>query len=157
MKFKYLGIIAIGLLVSCTQPQQEIKLKALDNFFDRLLQNSVKVKQCLKYEDCPEWDGNPDTKVYYDLMKGQNGTGKVETDFNWNLHLYTCHLNELLDSINGKGHFEKLALISAKDGMIPCPIGVNPHWDYDWEEHIIKFRDTKEAKRQLGRGLKGQG
>ena len=43
MKFKYLGIIAIGLLVSCTQPQQEIKLKALDNFFDRLLQNSEKI------------------------------------------------------------------------------------------------------------------
>jgi len=144
MKFKYLGIIAIGLLISCAQqPQQKIELKALDEFFKRLGQNSVKVKQCLKYEDCPEWDGNPDTKVYYDLMKGQNGTGKVETNFNWNLHLYTCHQNELLDSINGKGHFEKLALISAKDGMIPCPIGVNPHWDYDWEEHIIKFRDTK--------------
>ena len=29
MKFKYLGIIAIGLLVSCTQPQQEIKLKVI--------------------------------------------------------------------------------------------------------------------------------
>ena len=31
-------------------------------------------KQCLKYEDCPEWDGDPDTKVYYDLMKLNNGT-----------------------------------------------------------------------------------
>ena len=146
MKFKYLGIIAIGLLVSCTQPQQEIKLKALDNFFDRLLQNSEKVEKM-------DWQ----TKVYYDLIwKPEGKVYKVETDFNYQVHIYLCHRNREYDSINGKGHFEKLALISAKDGMIPCPIGVNPHWEYDWEEHIIKFRDTKEVKRQLGRGLKGQ-
>ena len=35
-------------------------------------------KQCLSYKECPEWDGNPDTKVFYDLNKGSNGTGKVE-------------------------------------------------------------------------------
>ena len=146
MKFKYLGIIAIGLLVSCTQPQQEIKLKALDNFFDRLLQNSEKVEKI-------DWQ----TKVYYDLIwKPEGKVYKVETDFNYQVHIYLCHRNREYDTINGKGHFEKLALISAKDGMIPCPIGVNPHWEYDWEEHIIKFRDTKEVKRQLGRGLKGQ-
>ena len=34
-------------------------------------------KRCLKYEDCPVWDGNPDTKVYYDLMKLKNGTGVI--------------------------------------------------------------------------------
>jgi hypothetical protein len=97
-------------------------------------------KQCLSYAECPEWNGNPDTKVYYDLMKGQNGTGKVETDFNWNLHLYTCQTNKNLDRINGKGSFEKRAIESAKDGWIPCPINVNPHWAYDWESHILKFR-----------------
>ena len=71
MKFKYLGIIAIGLLVSCTQPQQEIKLKALDNFFDRLLQNSEKVEKI-----------NWATKVYYDLIwKPEGKEYKVETDF----------------------------------------------------------------------------
>ena len=145
MKFKYLGIIAIGLLISCAQqPRQEIELKALDEFFKRLGQNSVKVKQCLKYEDCPEWDGNPDTKVYYDLMKLKNGTGVIaKSDFNWNVHLYTCHINELLDSINGEGAFERLAILSAEDGMIPCPINVNPHWSYDCEEHIVKFRNAK--------------
>jgi hypothetical protein len=98
-------------------------------------------KQCLKYEDCPEWDGNADTKVYYDLMKLKNGTGIIaKSDFNWNVHLYSCHQNELLDSINGKGAFERLAIISAKNGMIPCPIGVNPHWSYDWELHILKAK-----------------
>ena len=97
-------------------------------------------KQCLSYAECPEWNGDPDTKVYYDLMKGQNGTGKVETDFNWNLHLYTCQTNKNLDSINGEGSFEKRAIESAKDGWIPCPINVNPHWAYDWESHILKFR-----------------
>ena len=59
----------------------------------------------------------------------------VETDFNYQVHIYLCHRNREYDTINGKGHFEKLALISAKDGMIPCPIGVNPHWEYDWEEY----------------------
>ena len=98
-------------------------------------------KQCLKYEDCPEWDGNPDTKVYYDLMKLPNGTGVIaKSDFNWNVHLYLCHQNKLLDSINGEGAFERLAILSAKDGMIPCPIGDNPHWSYDWESHILKAR-----------------
>ena len=94
--------------------------------------------QCLSYEECPNWDGNPDTKVFYDLMKGQNGTGKVETDFNYNLHVYLCYINKELDSINSEGAFEKLAILSAKDGMIPCPINVNPHWSYDWEGHILK-------------------
>ena len=58
-------------------------------------------KQCLSYKECPEWDGNPDTKIFYDLMKLPNGTGKVETDFNWNLHVYLCHINKELDSIKG--------------------------------------------------------
>ena len=98
-------------------------------------------KQCLKYEDCPEWDGNADTKVYYDLMKLKNGTGVIaKSDFNWNVHLYSCHQNELLDSINGEGAFERLAILSAKDGMVPCPIGVNPHWSYDWETHLLKAK-----------------
>ena len=98
-------------------------------------------RQCLSYEECPEWDGNPDTKVFYDLMKLPNGTGKVETDFNWNVHVYLCHQNKLLDSINGEGSFEKRAIQSAKDGMIPCPIVfVNPHWTYDWENHILQHR-----------------
>jgi len=145
MKFRYLGIIVLGLLISCAQqPRQEIELKALDEFFKRLGQNSEKVV-------------NWDTKVYYDLIwKPEGKEYKVETDFNYQVHIYLCHQNKLLDSINGEGAFERLALISAKDGMIPCPIGVHPDWDYDWEEHIIKFKDTKEVKRQLGRGFKGQ-
>ena len=100
-------------------------------------------KQCLKYEDCPVWDGDPDTKVYYDLMKLNNGTGVIaKSDFNWNVHLYLCHQNKLLDSINGEGAFERLAILSAEDGMIPCPIGDNPHWSYDWESHILKAKLT---------------
>ena len=132
MKFRYLGIIVLGLLISCAQqPRQEIELKALDEFFKRLGQNSEKVV-------------NWDTKVYYDLIwKPKGKEYKVETDFNYQVHIYLCHRNREYDSINGKGHFEKLAILSAKDGMIPCPIGVHPDWDYDWEEHIIKFRDTK--------------
>ena len=111
---------------------------------DSDIRNPGRDKQCLSYEECPEWDGNPDTKVYYDLMKLKNGTGVIaKSDFNWNVHLYLCHQNKLLDSINGEGAFERLATISAKDGMIPCPIDNNPHWSYDWEEHIIKFKDTK--------------
>ena len=104
-------------------------------------------KRCLKYEDCPEWDGNPDTKVYYDLMKLNNGTGVIaKSDFNWNVHLYSCNQNKLLDSINGEGAFERLAILSAEDGMIPCPINVNPHWTYDWELHILKARLTRLTK-----------
>ena len=98
-------------------------------------------KLCLKYEDCPVWDGDLDTKVYYDLMKLNNGTGVIaKSDFNWNVHLYLCHQNKLLDSINGEGAFERLAILSADDGMIPCPINVNPHWSYDWESHMIKVK-----------------
>ena len=102
--------------------------------------------QCLSYKECPEWDGNPDTKIFYDLMKLPNGTGKVETDFNWNLHVYLCYINKELDSINGEGSFEKRAIQSAKDGMIPCPINVNPNWTYDWESHILDAR-SKLVKR----------
>jgi len=108
---------------------------------DSDIRNPGKDKRCLKYEDCPEWDGNSDTKVYYDLMKLNNGTGVIaKSDFNWNVHLYTCHQNKLLDSINGEGAFEKLAILSAKDGMIPCPIDTNPHWSYDWELHLLKAK-----------------
>ena len=97
--------------------------------------------RCLKYEDCPDWDGNPDTKVYFDLMKLDNGSGIIaKSDFNWQVHLYSCHLNEMLDSINGEGSFEKRAIASAKAGMVPCPIGVNPHWSYDWELHLLKAK-----------------
>ena len=98
-------------------------------------------KQCLKYEDCPVWDGDPDTKIYYDLMKLPNGTGIIaKSDFNWQVHLYSCNQNELLDSINGKGTFEILAMASAEAGMIPCPVGINPHWSYDWESHILRAK-----------------
>lgn len=147
MKFRYLGIIVLGLLMSCIQqPKQEIELKALDEFWKKLGRESTTEKVI-----------NWDTKVYYDLIwKPKGKEYKVETDFNYQVHIYLCHRNREYDSINGKGHFEKLAILSAKDGMIPCPIGVHPDWDYDWEEHIIKFKDTKEAKRQLGRGFKGQ-
>ena len=97
--------------------------------------------RCLKYEDCPEWDGDADTKVYYDLMKLENGSGIIpKSDFNWNVHLYSCNQNELLDRINGKGTFEILAKASAEDGWVPCPIGVNPHWSYDWETHLLKAK-----------------
>ena len=102
-------------------------------------------KRCLSYKECPEWDGNPDTKVFYDLMKLPNGTGKVETDFNWNLHVYLCYINKNLDSINGEGSFEKRAIQSAKDGWIPCPINVNPNWTYDWESHILEAQ-SKQVK-----------
>ena len=77
-------------------------------------------------------------------MKLKNGSGIIaKSDFNWNVHLYLCHQNKLLDSINGEGAFERLALISAKDGMIPCPIDNNPHLDYDWENHILNARAEK--------------
>jgi len=110
---------------------------------DSYAKNPGEDKRCLKYEDCPVWDGDPDTKIWYDLMKGANGTGKVETDFNWNVHLYLCHQNKLLDSINGKGAFEKLAILSAEDGMIPCPINVNnANWTYDWESHILDQKNS---------------
>ena len=112
--------------------------------------------QCLSYKECPEWDGNPDTKVFYDLMKLPNGTGKVETDFNWNLHVYLCRINKELDSINGEGSFEKRAIQSAKDGMIPCPIVFgNPHWTYDWESHILKAQ-SKQVKLSGPRRPMGQ-
>jgi len=49
----------------------------------------------------------------------------------------------LLDSINGKGAFEKLAILSAEDGMIPCPINVNnANWTYDWESHILDQKNS---------------
>ena len=129
-------LLALAIVVTLT-----IVAKAqTDPYMDSDVRNPGEDKRCLKYEDCPEWDGDPDTKVYYDLMKGQNGTGKVETDFNWNVHLYLCDTNKNLDSINGEGSFEKRAIESAKDGWIPCPINVNPHWAYDWESHILKFR-----------------
>ena len=108
------------------------------SMMDSDLRNPGNDKRCLSYEECPEWDGNPDTKVFYDLNKGSNGTGKVETDFNWNVHVYLCYINKELDSINGEGSFEIRAIQSAKDGMIPCPIGVHPSWDYDWETHILE-------------------
>jgi hypothetical protein len=60
-----------------------------------------------------------------------------------------------LDSINGEGAFERLAILSAKDGMIPCPIGDNPHWSYDWESHIIDQK-SRQVDRDPGpqQGLK---
>jgi hypothetical protein len=67
----------------------------------------------------------------------------------------------MLDSINGKGSFEKRAIQSAKDGWIPCPIGVNPHWSYDWELHILKAKLKKltmlwpKDLGQMGRQLAG--
>ena len=125
-----------------------------DPGMDSDARNPGKDKQCLKYEECPEWDGNPDTKVFYDLNKGSNGTGKVETDFNWNLHVYLCHTNKNLDSINGEGSFEKRAIQSAKDGWIPCPINVNPHWAYDWESHILKARSEQAKTLDPGPGTR---
>ena len=144
--FGFIVFMAVGL----SQAQAQIEL--LDEYgrevgmdYDGV--NPGNDKQCLSYKECPEWDGNPDTKVFYDLMKLPNGTGKVETDFNWNLHVYLCHINKELDSINGEGSFEKRAIQSAKDGMIPCPIVFpNPHWTYDWESHILDAR-SKQVKR----------
>ncbi len=140
------AFICLFLLLNCTsKPQQEQGLGAMDRFWDILGgKKPDEDKQCLKYEDCSEWDGNPDTKVYYDLMKLDNGSGVIaKSDFNWNVHLYLCHQNKLLDSINGEGAFEKLAILSAKDGMIPCPININnPNWDYDWESHILDQKNS---------------
>ena len=143
--YSMIKVVLLGLVLIAGTQQPKTELKAMDEFFDKLLQNATPTKEnCLKYEDCPEWDGNPDTKVWYDLMKLKNGAGTIaKSDFNWNVHLYLCHQNELLDSINGKGSFEKRAIQSAKDGWIPCPIGVNPHWDYDWENHILMARAEK--------------
>ena len=65
-------LLTLVLMIPTEQPKTE--LKAMDEFFDKLLQNATPTKEnCLKYEDCPEWDGNPDTKVWYDLMKLKNG------------------------------------------------------------------------------------
>jgi hypothetical protein len=151
-KWKILGIVMAGALVVGLASTQ-LKADTLEPTFDRYGQDAGmgmdydgrnpgndKI-ECLKYEDCPEWDGNAETKIYYDLMKLKNGTGIIaKSDFNWNVHLYSCHQNKLLDSINGEGAFERLAILSADDGMIPCPINVNPHWSYDWESHILKAR-----------------
>ena len=142
--FGFIVFMAVGL----SQAQAQIEL--LDEYgrevgmdYDGV--NPGNDKQCLSYKECPEWDGNPDTKVFYDLMKLPNGTGKVETDFNWNLHVYLCYINKELDSINGEGSFEKRAIQSAKDGWIPCPINVNPNWTYDWESHILDAQ-SKQVK-----------
>ena len=156
---RYLGrltkwtLLALAMVVALSM----VANAQTDEVFDRYGQDAGMMdydgrnpgddKMGLKYEDCPEWDGNPDTKVYYDLMKLNNGTGVIaKSDFNWNVHLYTCHINKELDSINGEGAFERLAILSAKNGMIPCPINVNPHWTYDWELHILKARLTRLTK-----------
>ena len=31
--------------------------------------------------------------------------------------------------------------------MVPCPIGVNPHWSYDWESHILKAQMIAKLNR----------
>ena len=124
------------------------------SMMDSDLRNPGNDKRCLSYKECPEWDGNPDTKVFYDLNKGSNGTGKVETDFNWNVHVYLCYINKELDSINGEGSFEIRAIQSATDGWIPCPINVNPHWAYDWESHILKARSEQAKTLDPGPGTK---
>jgi hypothetical protein len=158
-KWKILGIVMAGALVVGLASTQ-LKADTLEPTFDRYGQDAGmgmdydgrnpgndKI-ECLKYEDCPEWDGNAETKIYYDLMKLKNGTGIIaKSDFNWNVHLYSCHQNKLLDSINGEGAFERLAIISAKNGMVPCPIGVNPHWSYDWESHILKAQMIAKLNR----------
>ena len=147
--FGFIVFMAVGL----SQAQVQIDPDLLDKYgrdvsygmdYDGV--NPGNDKQCLSYKEFPEWDGNPDTKVFYDLMKLPNGTGKVETDFNWNLHVYLCYINKELDSINGEGEFEKLAKLSADAGMIPCPINVNPNWTYDWESHILDAQ-SKQVKR----------
>ena len=144
MKWTFLALAIFVTLAIVANAQTD---EAFDRYgqdagmMDSDARNPGEDKQCLKYEDCPEWDGDTDTKVYYDLMKLKNGTGVIsKSDFNWNVHLYLCHQNKLLDSINGEGAFERLAILSAKDGMIPCPIGDNPHWSYDWESHILKAK-----------------
>ena len=124
------------------------------SMMDSNLRNPGNDKRCLSYKECPEWDGNPDTKVFYDLNKGSNGTGKVETDFNWNVHVYLCYINKELDSINGEGSFEIRAIQSATDGWIPCPINVNPHWAYDWESHILKARSEQAKTLDPGPGTR---
>ena len=124
------------------------------SMMDSDLRNPGNDKRCLSYKECPEWDGNPDTKVFYDLNKGSNGTGKVETDFNWNVHVYLCYINKELDSINGEGSFEIRAIQSATDGWIPCPINVNPHWAYDWESHILKARSEQAKTLDPGPGTR---
>ena len=57
-----------------------------------------------------------------DNCLGSNlGSGSLEnsdsaaskSDFNWNVHLYSCNQNKLLDSINGEGTLEILAKASA--------------------------------------------
>ena len=140
---KWTGLaLAIFVTLSIVANAQ-VNSPAGAGYMDSDTRNPGEDKQCLKYEDCPEWDGNPDTKVYYDLMKLDNGSGVIaKSDFNWNVHLYLCHQNKLLDSINGEGAFERLAILSAKDGMIPCPIGDNPHWSYDWESHILEQKNS---------------
>ena len=144
--FGFIVFMAVGLSQAQVQTSFDKYGQDVGGMMDYDGVNPGMDKQCLSYKECPTWDGNPDTKVFYDLMKEPNGTGKVETDFNWNLHVYLCHINKELDSINGEGSFEKRAIQSAKDGMIPCPIGVNPNWTYDWESHILDAQ-SKLVKR----------
>ena len=146
--YKLIGIFLLSMGIANAQTDSGMDYNGVNPGNDK--------RQCLSIEECPVWDGDPDTKVFYDLMKGSNGTGKVETDFNWNVHLYLCHQNKLLDSINGEGAFERLAIMSAEDGMIPCPINVNnPNWDYDWESHILKAQ-SKQVKLLGPKSPKGQ-
>ena len=139
-------IVAVRFMIFMAVSLGRAEVPSPQNMMDYDGVNPGNDKQCLSYKDCPEWDGNPDTKVFYDLMKEPNGTGLVQTDFNWNLHVYLCYINKELDSINGEGSFEKRAIQSAKDGMIPCPIGVNPNWTYDWELHILKAKLKRLTK-----------
>jgi hypothetical protein len=145
--YKLIGIFLLSMGIANAQTDSGMDYNGVNPGNDK--------RQCLSIEECPVWDGDPDTKVFYDLMKGANGTGKVKTDFNWNLHVYLCHQNKLLDSINGEGAFERLAILSAEDGMIPCPIDVdNPHWSYDWESHILKAQ-SKQVKLLGPKGQQG--
>ena len=133
--YKLIGIFLLSMGIANAQTDSGMDYNGVNPGNDK--------RQCLSIEECPEWDGNPDTKVFYDLNKGLNGTGKVETDFNWNVHVYLCYINKDLDSINGEGSFEIRAIQSATDGWIPCPINVNPNWTYDWESHILKARSEQ--------------
>ena len=168
-------IVAFGFMIFMAvslgnAKEQDVTLKgfgsalfdAMDGTLDYDGRNPGNDKRCLSYADCPEWNGDPTTKVFYDLMGGKNGTGIVETDFNYNLHVYLCYINRDLDIINGEGSFEKRAIQSANNGMIPCPIGVHPSWDYDWETHILEAQmkavqtPTPGPQAPLGKGLKGK-
>ena len=76
--YKLIGIFLLSMGIANAQTDSGMDYNGVNPGNDK--------KQCLSIEECPEWNGDPDTKVFYDLNKGLNGTGKVENVDNLQIH-----------------------------------------------------------------------